>query len=386
MEHAMIRAGLVAFIVTAGVVTGGEGSGPTHAAGSPVSIGLVADITGSASAYGVSIRNGAQLASDMLNAAGGVNGHPISLDVGDAASSNTQVISLYQQYIADSHVLGIIGPTLSSEAFKADPIAQHAGLPVIATSNTVAGVTAMGNYIFRMSLGEADVVPLTIKTAMRHFHFKNVAILYGNDNAFTIGDGQVFAAVTKALKLHVLDTETFATGDKDFKVQLSKIKGMHPDAIFVGALAPEAVLILTQARQLGLPSTVRIIGGNGFNSPAVISGAGAAAEGTIEGTAWFANSKSMANQRFVTAYKAKYGKAPDQFAAQAFDGVNIMAAGIKLANTVSSRAAVRDALTKIKNVPVVTGATGTFSFLPSRDAGEAGTVQIIQGGKFVQYS
>ena len=386
MRFHRIRTVVLAIAVTACLAMANQPASVSRADSAKISIGLVADISGSASVYGVSIRNGAQLAADTLNKAGGVNGHQIDLLVGDAASSNTQVVDLYQQYINSQHVVGIIGPTLSSEAFKADPIAQQAGVPVIATSNTAPGISAMGTYIFRMSLGEADVIPLTIKIAQSHLHFKKVAIIYGNDNAFTIGDGTVFKAVAKKFKLTVVDTETFATGDKDFKIQLSKIKDAHPDAILVGALAKEAVLILSQGRQLGIPTKVHFIGGNGFNSPAVISGAGSAAEGAIEGTAWFANSKSMINQRFITAYKARYGKAPDQFAAQAYDGVNIMVAGVKLANTTSDHKALRDALARLTGVPVVTGASGTFSFTPTRDAGEQGTVQIIQNGQFVQYT
>ena len=87
-------------------------------------------------------------------------------------------------------MLAILGPTLSSEALKADPLAQQAGIPVLATCNTAKGITAMGNYIFRLSLGEADVIPLTIKTAQKHLHFKKVAIIYGNDNALTIGEAR----------------------------------------------------------------------------------------------------------------------------------------------------------------------------------------------------
>jgi branched-chain amino acid transport system substrate-binding protein len=380
-----IGAGVLALATIAGIAATSQPATVSHADSAKIRIGLVADLTGAASLYGVSIRNGAQLAADALNRAGGVNGHQIDLRVGDAASSKTQVVDLYQQFINGQRVLGIIGPTLSSEALTADPIAQQAGVPVIATSNTAPGISAIGSYIFRMSLGDADVIPLTIKIARSHLHFKKVAILYGNDNAFTIGDGTVFKAVAKQFNLDVVDTETFATGDKDFKVQLSKIKAAHPDAILVGALAPEAVLILTQGRQLGIPAGVHFIGGNGFNSPALISGAGAAAEGAIEGTAWFPGVKTALNQRFVTAYKARYGTAPDQFAAQAFDGVDIMAAGIKLANTTSDRQALRAALSRVANVPVVTGATGNFSFTRTRDAGELGTVQIVQHGRFVQY-
>lgn len=383
MAHRLLRSVALALAV-AGLASLGQPAA-TRAAGSAISIGLVADISGSASVYGVSIRNGAQLAASLINRSGGIHGHPLNLMVGDAASAKTQVINLYQQDINSAHVLALIGPTLSSEALSADPIAQQSGVPVLATSNTAAGITTMGNYIFRDSLGEADVIPLTIKTALKHLRFKKVAIFYGNDNAFTIADGQVFKAVAKKYHLSVVDTETFATGDKDFSTQLTKIKGAHPDAILVGALAKEAVLILTQARQLGIPTNVHIIGGNGFNSPQVISGAGQAAEGAIEGTAWFANGTSSLNRRFVADYKARYHASPDQFAAQAFDGVNILAAAIAKANTTSDRKALRNALAALKDVPVVTGASGQFSFTPARDAGELGTVQIIQGGKFVAY-
>jgi branched-chain amino acid transport system substrate-binding protein len=386
LKASPIRRGIVAVSVAFLTVVAGQPLHASHAAGGTVGIGVVADVTGASSVYGVSISNGANLAANDINKAGGINGHQLALSVGDAASSNTQVIDLFQQDIQNKSILGIIGPTLSSEALKADPIAQQAGLPVVATSNTAAGISAMGTYIFRLSLGEADVIPVTMKTAWSHLHFKKVAIIYGNDNAFTIGDGTVFAAVAKKMGLQVVDTETFATGDKDFKIQLSKIKAAKPDVILTGALAPEAILIMTQARQLAIPTSVHFIGGNGFNSPAVISGAGSAAEGAIEGTAWFPNAKTALNQRFIKEYKARYGKAPDQFAAQAFDGINVLAAAIKLANTSSDRAAVRDALTKIKNVPVVTGSTGLFSFTALRDANEQGTVQIIQNGQFVQYN
>lgn len=384
MVSAAIRRTVVGLTALA-LVLSGQVTGATHAAGSKVSVGLVADITGTASAYGVSIRNGAQLAASLINKKGGISGHPLDLKVGDAASSNTQVVNLYQQYINGDHVLGLIGPTLSSEAQIADPIAQQAGVPVVATSNTAPGITAMGNYIFRMSLGEADVIPITIKIARKHLHFTRVAIIYGNDNAFTIGDGTVFKAVAQADGLNVVDTETFTTGEKDFSTQLTKIRDAHPDAILVGALIKEAILIVTQGRRLGIPTSVHFIGGNGFNSPDLMKEAGSAAEGAIEGTAWFPGSKTALNKLFVSQYRKRYKSDPDQFAAQAFDGVNIMAAGIKLAKTTSNRAALRTALTKLKNVPVVTGSNGKFHFTATRDAGEKGTVQIVRSGKFAVY-
>ena len=356
---------------------------PTHAAGT-LAIGVVADLTGQGAAYGVSIANGAKLAGQVLNKAGGVNGAQVNVIVDDAGSVNSQVINLFQQDANVKHVIALVGPTLSSEAFPADPVANGLGVPVVATSNTAKGIPQIGKYIFRLGLGEAAVIPLAMKTALRHLHFKTAALIYGNDNAFTKSDGQIFAAEAKALGVKLVDTETYATGDKDFSTQLTKIKGKNPDVILCGALQREAVPILVQARQLGIKAT--FIGGNGFNTPVVAQQAGKAAEGAIEGTAWFANSKTPQNVAFVKAYKAAYGKAPDQLAAQAYDAINVIADAAKLAHTTSDRNALRDALTRLKNVPVVTGATGTFSFTADRDAGETGTVQIIHNGQYQQYT
>ena len=355
---------------------------PARAAGT-IPLGVVADLTGQGASYGISIANGAKLAANLLNKVGGVNGNKIALSVDDPGSVVTQVTNVFQQDANNKKVLAIIGPTLSNEAKVADPVAQSLGVPVVATSNTAPGIPQIGSYIFRMGLGEAAVIPPTMKVALKNLHFKTAALIYGNDNAFTQSDGAIFTAVAKKLGVKLVDTETYASGDKDFSTQLTKIKSAKPDVILCGALVKEAVPILVQARQLGI--TARVIGGNGFNTPAVITGAGKAAEGAIEGTAWFANSTTPQNVAFVKAYKAAYGKSPDQLAAQAYDAVNIVAAAAKKANTTSDRNALRAALAGLKDVPVVTGSNGKFSFTADRDAGESGTVQVIHNGTYEEY-
>jgi branched-chain amino acid transport system substrate-binding protein len=378
------RATTVAAIVTTGALTVSAAmrSTPVHAAGT-VTIGVVADLTGSGAAYGISIANGAKLAGTLLDKAGGVNGAQVKVVVDDGATNTSQIINIFQQDAGAKHVLAIVGPTLSQEAFQADHVAQGLSVPVVATSNTAPGIPQIGPYIFRLGLGEAAVVPLAMKTALKHLHFKTAALIYGQDNAFTKSDGTIFAAVAKTLGVKLVDTETFSTGDKDFSTQLTKIKSAKPDVILCGALQQEAVPILVQARQLGI--TARFIGGNGFNTPVVAQDAGKAAEGAIEGTAWFPNGMSARNQAFIKAYKSAYGKAPDQLAAQAYDAINVIADAAKLAHTTDNRSALRDALTKLKNVPVVTGASGAFSFTADRDAGETGTVQVIHNGTYEEY-
>src|SRR3954471_22319639 len=196
--------------------------------------------------------------------------------------------------------------------------------------------------------------------------------MYGNDDAFSKSGADAFRAALQANGVTIADEETFASTDTDFKVQLTKINNLNPkpDAIVMSTLGKPPALILQQARtDVGIPNTVIMIGGNGFNSPAVVKSAGAAAEGLVVGAAWNINSSSDLSQKFVAAYKAKTGKDPDQFAAQAYAGAYILADAVKrttfMGDPARDRTAIRDALKSAKDVPTV---LGPFNFTDARDA------------------
>ena len=219
----------------------------------------------------------------------------------------------------------ILGPTLSNEMFAAGPVANGRKIPIVGTSTTANGITAIGPYVFRTSLPEADVVPVTLKTAKDKLGVKKVAVMYGNDDAFTKSAYDVMKDALAKLNIEVLTTETFGGKDTDFSAQLTKIKALNPDAIVVSALVEAGSGILLGKKALGFPEKVRVIGGNGLNAPKVGEIAGDAADGTLVGSPWFIGKKDPANEKFVAAYKAKYGSDPDQFAAQAYDTLFIVA-------------------------------------------------------------
>jgi branched-chain amino acid transport system substrate-binding protein len=181
--------------------------------------------------------------------------------------------------------------------------------------------------------------------------------------------------------IQITSEQTFTKGDKEFSAQLTVIRGTNPDALFVSGLVDEGVGIVTQARRLGMEKTL-IVGGNGFNSPALMKGADQAAEGVIVGAAWNSASTNPKSQDFIKNYKAKFNSEPDQFAAQAYAGAYIMAEGIKNAKTVTDRQALRDGLEKVSNLDTVLGA---FSFTPGRDAQHPAVVQIVRNGVFAVY-
>jgi branched-chain amino acid transport system substrate-binding protein len=358
------------------------GAAPGFAAGKEVKIGFAFSMTGAAAAYGATQKNGAQLAIDEINAAAGNDGLKIVGIFDDDASVPQQGVNVFNKFINADKVSLIIGPTLSNTAQVTDRIAQQAGVPVLAISNTAKGITEIGDYIFRDSLTEAVVIPNTIRLAKEKLGIAKVAVFYGNDDAFTKGGYDAFKQALANAGIQVLSEQTFAKGDRDFSPQLTQIKGINPDGIIVSALVEEASGIVSQARQLGIPANIPIIGGNGFNSPALIKNAGDAAEGVMNGAAWNSTSPLPMNKKFVETFTAKYGTPPDQFAAQAYAGVVIAYKAATDAGTPDDRKAIREALAKIKDFDTV---LGKFSFTEGRDADHTPVVQIVKGGKFVVF-
>jgi len=360
-----------------------------HAA--DIKLGVAEALSGGAAQYGVAIRNGFQLAADEINAAGGINGNKLSLVVEDEQGKKEEAINVFKKLIFQDKVLMTFGPTLSNSAQAADPIAQAGKTVAFGTSNTADGITSIGNYVFRNSVTEADVLPATLKMAMDKAGVKKVAVLYGNDDVFTKSGYDNFKKALDDLKVPVTTTETFAKGDVDFKAQLTKIKGTNPDAIVLSALLAEGGPIMVQARQIGL--NVPFIGGNGMNSVKIFDLApGAASNDLWIGSPWSIENPAAENTKFIAAYKAKYNAAPDQFAAQAYDAMHIVAEALKKTklsgDLTADRAALREALPGV----TWTGATGAFKFRQAKDragkpagydAEQAPIVSVTKDGKYV---
>ena len=347
-------------------------------AGGPASavFGAALSLTGPAGAYGSQQRAGIQAAVDEINRSGSL---PVKIEVRieDDASTKEQGITVFQKFINRDKVSAIIGPTLSNTASAADPLAQQARVPVLAISNTAAtGITDIGNYIWRDSLTEAQVIPGAFRKAKEKLGFKTAGVLYGNDDVFTKAGYDVMQKALADLGVKVLGTQTFAKPDRDYNAQLTAISSQKPDVLVISALADNAAAIVAQARQLGW--TGSILGGNGFNSPAFIKNAGPAAEGVLAGTSWNSAGKAPANQRFLDAMKNR-GASPDQFSAQAYTGVYILAEAIRAAGGKAGREDIEDGLAKVHDLDTP---LGKFSFTPARDAQHEPSVQQVKDGKF----
>lgn len=364
----------------------------TLAQAADIKIGVAEALTGGAAQYGVAIRNGVQLAAEEINAKGGINGNKIVLAIEDEQGKKEEGINVFKKLIFQDKVLMIFGPTLSNSMFAAGPVANAAKTVVFGTSNTANGITDIGPYVFRNSVMESDVLPITVATATKHYKLKKVAVIYGNDDAFTKSGYDVFKKVLEDQKLPVTSTETYVKGDVDFKAQLTKIKGGNPDAVICSCLAEEAANIMLQARGLGIKAP--FIGGNGFNSPKLFEISKLAGEGTFVGSPWSNANPAPANKAFVAAYLKKYNAEPNQFAAQGYDALHIAAEALKSVKLSGDLSADREALKNALPKAQVNGATGPFKFRPAKtkdgrpggwDADQKPFIYLVKGGKFSLY-
>ena len=350
----------------------GEGTGDSCTIEGEVPIGAVLSLTGAAASYGESQQRGLELAAEQLAEKGGVT---YDLRIEDDQTDPRQAITLFDQFVTEDVSL-IIGPTLSNAAVQSDPIAQEAGVPVLGISNTAAGVTEIGDYIFRNSLTEQAVIPQTIAAATEKFGLEEVVVMYSNDDAFTESGYEAFAAALEDEGVEVSETITFSKSDTDFRALLTQAQESDPDALVVSALIEAAIPLVTQARELGID--VPIIGGNGFNNPRLMADAGEAAEGVVVGAAWNSSSDNPENVAFLEDFEAKYDAQPDQFAAQAYAGLMLVDHAVR-ANCSADRESIKEALGDLEDVPTV---LGEFSIDENRDAVHPAVVQVVQDGKF----
>lgn len=345
-----------------------------------VIIGAFIGLSGDVLAYGDSQKKGIELAKAEINESSYLgDSKELKIIMADAGANGESAKAAVTRLIHEDKAVGLIGPTLSSQALIADPVAQAAGIPVIAISNTAPGITEIGNYIFRCSLPESEVIAGSIKTAASQLWIKNVAYLWGNDEDYMIAGYKAFTSAVDKYGLRVVCDQTFSRGDTDFSSQLKEIIKASPDAILASALAKEAVLIIVQARELGYRGT--IIGGNGFNSQNVINQAGTSAEGVLVGTAWNSAGTNPKNHEFISNYQKAYDTKPDQFAAQAYTATWLFANAIRNSEK-ADPASIREALSHIINF---TTPLGAFSFTDNREPVHPSIVQIIRNGHFVTY-
>lgn len=363
---AIMMAGLSA---CGGKTGGAVSSGAKNAA----KIGFTAALTGGAAAYGKSEEEGVRLAVEEINKKGDF---PIDLLVEDTKAVPADSMNAAKKLIQEK-VSMIIGPMTSNEAKAAGPIIQNAKVPSLEISVTAENITDIGDCIFRNSVPESKNIPQTVKKTHKLLGYKTAAILYAHDNEQHVTAQKYFQKTMEEEGVQVIDVETFGSKDSEYSAQLTNIQHKAPDVIVVCSYYQEGSRILKKMREMGMDQPV--LGDNGFVSPELGKMAGAAADNVYVSSMWSADRKDEKVQKFVENYTKAYGRAPDQFAASAYDGVYMAMDAMQRAGTTTDHKKIRDALAQMKDFK---GVCGTFSFDEKRDPVVDLILMKMQDGKF----
>ena len=307
--------------------TNTNSSGNTSA-GTGIPIGIAVAQTSNVALLGQEQVTGAKIAEQYFNQKGGVNGTPIKLVFQDTAGDEQGTINAFNTLITQDKVVGIVGPTLSQQAFAADPIAERAKVPVLAPSNTAKGIPQIGEYISRVSAPVAVVAPNAVKQALKiNPQIKKVAVFFAQNDAFSKSETETFQQTIKDQKLDLVTVQKFQTTDTDFQTQATNAINFKPDLIIISGLASDGGNLIKQLRQLGYKGL--IIGGNGLNTSNLFPVCQAQCNDVLIAQAYSPALPSEINKTFRDAYKAQNKKEPPQFSAQAFTGVQVFVEALK---------------------------------------------------------
>jgi len=362
--------------------TGGSAGSTNSYSGKTIKVGAILSLTGAGSVYGPQSWNGAALAVKQINGSGGVNGAQIALSKNDDASDKAQSAQVAQTLIQSEQDLVLLGPTLSNSAVAVHPLAETLKIPILAVSTTGIHIvpdcnfpaTAACKYVFRDSLGEETAIPDNIKAYAADSHPATGVLLVAQDDKFSSDGGTIVQKTVGQYNINLLKTIKFNKAEADLSPYVTQAVQLKPDVIFITSLGGIPAKIMIEARKQGWQG--QFLGGNGFNTATVSAQAAGAGKGARSASAWYLGNTFTSNAEFVSAYKAEYNKDPDQFAAQAYAAIKIIADSAKRANlTFSDLPGDRDKLRAPMETVNIQTPLGPFQFTASHDVKQ--TVWVI---------
>jgi branched-chain amino acid transport system substrate-binding protein len=313
-------------LLTLGLLVAGcssdAGSQPVDLAGG-VPVGAVLALTGNANVYGQDQKIGLELALQHRNGNGGINGQPLKLALEDSGSDEPGANAAFTLQI-NRGVLALVGPTLSQQAFSADPIAQRRGVPVVAPSNTATGIPEIGFFISRVSAQSSVIAPLAIERALKiQPGLKRAAVFYAQDDAYSTAETTIFQKALKEKGLDPVTVQRTQLNDQDFQNQISAALREQPDLIVLSLQAVDGGNLIRQLRELGYRGL--IVAGNGMNTPNIYPICQKYCDGLLIAQAYSPELDTPANTAFLKAFQAaKGGAIPPQLTAQAYTALQVI--------------------------------------------------------------
>ena len=323
--------------------------------GDTIKVGANFELTGNVANYGNATIEGLQLAIEEANEAGGINGKKIELVSVDDKSEAAESINAATKLISDDDVKVIVGPATTGLVLAETQTATDAKVPIIAPCATSPEATVENGkvkpYVFRSCFIDPQQGEVMATFAAKELKAKTAVIYVDNSSDYSKNLGKVFKEKFEAAGGKVVMEEAFLQKDQDFKATLTKLKTANADVMFVPAYYEEVGKIVKQAREMGINSA--ILGTDGWDDTKVVDIAGAdALNNTFFSTHY--SEKDAEVQGFIEAYKKKYNRAPNVFAALGYDAGKMLVDALKRAGS-NDTEKIREALEATKDLKVGTG-------------------------------
>lgn len=350
----------------------------TATAAETIKIGINVPLTGFAASDGTSALNGAKLATEQVNSAGGINGKQLELVVYDDQASPKQSVPIATKLIEKDKVTVGISCSYSGATRAAAGIYQSAEVPYISAYAIHPDITRAGNYTFRTSFVGEVQGRAGAKLAGEILKKKRaVLITLNNDFGKSLVTG--FREKAESYGITIVNEYPYSIKDRQFGPIVAKVKADNPDVIYATGYFFTAGPLVSQLRAAGVKAT--IIGQEGFDTQTFIKIAGSASEGVIITTSLDRDSNSQESQNFIAQYEKMFNHKTDMVAASGHTAVKVAADAIKRAGS-TDRSAVRDAIAKTD----LTASTGTISFNSLGEVIKNVQVQIVKDGQFRHYA
>ena len=343
-------------------------------------IGGIGALTGDYANYGLSVRNGAQVAVDEINAAGGINGMKVVLDMQDSQGDPDSAVAAYGKLL-DNGMNISIGTTMSGEMASVSLASAEDDIFLISPSASNDDCIKNNDKAFRVCFKDSSQGKFSADYIVEHNLATEVAVLYQSDLDYSIGLYESFIDRANDLGLAVVEVQTFDINTStDFSTQVSAINASGVKLVFIPIYAAEASTFLSQAKGK-LPEDTLYFGCDGLDGILTkVENDVTIADNVLELTPFAADDPDPKVQNFVSKYKADYNAAPDQFAADAYDAVYVIKALLEKAGITDPADCSGEYLASLMTDLTVTGVTGTMTWIVNGDTEKDAKAMIIKDG------
>lgn len=343
-----------------------------------VRLGLIGPMTGDNANYGTSTRDGAQIAVDEINEAGGVNGYTFVLDTQDSQGDPDSAVSAYGK-LMDSGMNVSLGCVLSGEAQSVITAAVEDGILIVTpTSSAVACIEGNPNA-FRVCFNDAAQGTASADYIADNNLGTKIAVFYQSDIDYSAGLYETFAAEAAVKGLEIVEEQTFTAGSNtDFSTQINAIRDSGCELVFLPIYAAEAATFLTQAA--GKLDGITFFGCDGMDGIQTKVSDTSLIEGLMMLTPFAADAEDAATQSFVEKYVPVHGTEPDQFAADGYDAVYIVKAAMEQCGKTPADADFNEAMVAAMYEIQVEGLTGTMTWDENNEPNKPAKAMVFHDG------